>query len=163
MPSQLLERSTAAYLLFGCFSLSSLLAQSTSVSSKRPIDYVNGLVGTAPLDNRKLIGNAPPPGEQLYSGFTSPGAELPQSSTDIGPINRNLDLSYVAGVGWPYFYANRTMMGFSNVEAGGPTVMPVVGDWTVPPARSASVYDKVSEKSAPGYYSVWTTSKRVSS
>jgi len=116
---------------------------------------VNGLVGTAPLDNRKLIGNAPPPGEQLYSGFTSPGAELPQSSTDIGPINRNLDLSYVAGVGWPYFYANRTMMGFSNVEAGGPTVMPVVGDWTVPPARSASVYDKVSEKSAPGYYSVY--------
>jgi predicted alpha-1,2-mannosidase len=38
---------------------------------------------------------------------------------------------------------------------GGPTVMPVVGDWTVPPERSASVYDKAREKSSPGYYSVY--------
>jgi len=132
-----------------------VLAQNTSTSNKRPVDYVNGLVGTAPLDDQKLIGNAPPPGEQLYSGFTSPGAELPQSSTDLHPMNRNLDLSYVAGVGWPYFYPNRTIMGFSSGVAGGPTVMPVVGDWTVPPARNASVYDKAREKSSPGYYSVY--------
>jgi len=33
--------------------------------------------------------------------------------------------------------------------------MPVVGDWTVPPERSASVYDKAREKSSPGYYSVY--------
>ena len=54
-------------------------------TSKRPVDYANPLVGTAPLDNQKLIGNAPPAGEQLYSGFTSPGAVLQQwacSATD---------------------------------------------------------------------------------
>ena len=33
--------------------------------------------------------------------------------------------------------------------------MPVVGNWTVPPERSAAVYDKASEKSSPGYYSVF--------
>src|ERR1017187_2431508 len=79
-------------LLFGCLSAPMLPAQRAPASGKRPIDYANGLVGTAPLDNQKLIGNAPPPGEQLYSGFTSPGATLPHSSTELAPINANLDL-----------------------------------------------------------------------
>ena len=60
-------------------------------NSKRPVDYVNTLVGTAPLDQQKLIGNAPPPGEQVYSGFTSPAAMLPHSSTELGPVNANLE------------------------------------------------------------------------
>ena len=33
-------------------------------------------------------------------------------------------------------------------------VMPVVGDWTVPPDYSQSYYDKASEKASPGYYAV---------
>ena len=90
------------YLLSGCLSVSMLSAQRAHTSSKRPIDYANGLVGTAPLDSQKLIGNAPPPGEQLYSGFTSPGAMLPHSSTELAPINANLDLTYPAGVRAPY-------------------------------------------------------------
>lgn len=130
-------------------------AQSTKNPGKTPLDYVNGLVGTAPLDNQKLIGNAPPPGEQLYSGFTSPGARLPHSSTELAPINANLDLSYPAGVRASYFYPNRTMYGFSCGARKSPTIMPVVGDWTVPPERSGSVYDKKQEKASPGYYSVY--------
>ena len=136
-------------------SLPNVLAQQRSGSSKRPVDYANGLVGTAPLEDPKLIGNAPPPGEQLYSGFTSPAATLPHSSTDPGPINANLDLEYPAGVRASYFYPNRTMFGFSSGVFGGPDVMPVVGDWTVPPERSASVYDKKREHSSPGYYGVY--------
>jgi predicted alpha-1,2-mannosidase len=132
-----------------------LPAQQKSTSAKRPIDYANGLVGTAPLDDPKLIGNAPPPGEQLYSGFTVPGAVLPHSSTELNPINANLDLAFSAGVRASYFYPNRTIYGFSTGGNGGPTVMPVVGDWTVPPERSGSVYDKAREKSSPGYYSVY--------
>ena len=142
-------------LLCGYFLLPWLLAQRMPNSGKRPVDYANGLVGTAPLDSQKLIGNAPPPGEQLYSGFTSPGAVLPHSSTELAPINANLDLTYPAGVRAPYFYPNRTIVGFSSGAEAGPTVMPVVGDWTVPPERSASVYDKAREKSSPGYYSVY--------
>jgi len=124
-------------------------------SGKRPFDYADGLVGTAPLDDQKLIGNAPPPGEQLYSGFTSPGAVLPHSSTELAPINANLDLNYPAGVRAPYFYPNRMIVGFSSGAEDGPTVMPVVGNWTVPPERSASFYDKAREKSSAGYYSVY--------
>ncbi len=128
-------------------------------SDKRPVDYANGLVGTAPLDNQKLIGNAPPEGEELYTGFTSPGAVLPHSSTNLSPINKNLDVSYPAGVNYPYVYPHRMMLGFSSGETrgagGGFTIMPVVGNWTVPPERSASFYDKGKEKAAPGYYSVF--------
>jgi predicted alpha-1,2-mannosidase len=155
MRLRLVAGVAAACLLPGCLSLSSLLAQSAPAAGKRPIDYANGLVGTAPLDDPKLIGNAPPPGERLYSGITSPGAVLPHSSTDLAPINNNLDVNYSAGVGSSYYYPNRTMIGFSTGTMGGPTVMPVVGDWTVPPERSASVYDKAREKSSPGYYSVY--------
>jgi predicted alpha-1,2-mannosidase len=150
-------RYLAAILLAVFLGNSSLSAQKTTAAGKHPVDYANGLVGTAPLDDPRLIGNAPPAGEHLYSGLVSPGATLPHGSIDMAPINKNLDLSYGAGVGDPYFYPNRTMVGFSSGDGGGPTVMPVVGDWTVPPERSQSVYDKASERSSPGYYSVYLT------
>jgi len=135
--------------------LPTVRAQKAASHGERPVDYANGLVGTAPLDQQKLIGNAPPPGEQLYSGFTSPSAMLPHSSTELGPINANLDVNYPAGVRAPYFYPNRMIYGFTSGADGSPTVMPVVGDWTVPPERSASVYGKAREKASPGYYSVY--------
>lgn len=135
-----------------CF-LAGAMAQAHPAASKRPLDYANGLVGTAPLDKQELIGNAPPPGERLYSGMTSPGAVLPHGSVNLAPINRNVDLAYGAGVADWYFYPNRTMIGFTS--GAGPIVMPVVGDWTAPPERSASVYDKAREKSSPGYYAVF--------
>ena len=60
-------------------------------AQKEPVDWVNTLVGTAPLDKQELIGNAPPPGEELYTGMTSAAAVLPHGITDLGPINKNLD------------------------------------------------------------------------
>ncbi|MGA7158310.1 MAG: GH92 family glycosyl hydrolase [Acidobacteriaceae bacterium] len=150
------SRQYTGLLLFcGILLLPNVRAQQADTANGTPSSYVNGLVGTAPLDQKILIGNAPPPGEQLYSGFTSPAALLPHSSTEIGPINANLDLNYPAGVRAPYFYPNRMIYGFSGGADGNLTVMPMVGNWTVPPERSASVYDKAREKSSPGYYSVY--------
>src|ERR1035441_9689398 len=96
--------------------------------ARRPIDYVNALVGTAPLDDPKLIGNTPPPGEELYTGMTSPGAVLPHGVINLSPVNKNLDLSYAAGVGMSYNYTHRMMLGFTSAMQGL-TFMPVVGDW----------------------------------
>jgi predicted alpha-1,2-mannosidase len=151
----------SAFLLLGWLPPTSCRAQSTPSSDKRPVDYVNGLVGSAPLDNQKLIGNAPPPGEPLYTGMTSPGAVLPYGSTDISPINADLPFQYPSGVNPAFGYLNPTMVGFSSGGAGGPTVMPVVGDWTVPPQANVSTYDKASEKSSPGYYSVYLDTVRT--
>jgi predicted alpha-1,2-mannosidase len=129
-------------------------------STSSTVDEADPRVGTAPLDRQELIGNAPPPGEPLYSGITSPGARLPHSATEAAPVNVNLDLSYPTGVATPYYYTNPTMIGFTGGGGstyGGraePMVMPVVGDWTVPPAYAQSYYDKAHEKASPGYYSV---------
>jgi len=125
-----------------------------------PVDIANPLVGTAPLDRQELIGNAPPPGEPLYSGMTSPGASLPQSSTEAAPVNINVDLSYPTGVATSYGYGRPTMIGFTGGGGstyggrGTPMVMPVVGDWTVPPDYTPAYYDKASERASPGYYAV---------
>ena len=136
------------------------MAQDGTRSGNRPVDLADPLVGTAPLDRPELIGNAPPPGEPTYSGQTSPGARLPHSAVEAAPVNVNLELSYPTGVPAPYHYPNPTMIGFTGgggSSYGGnaePIVMPVVGDWTVPPAYSQSYYDKSREVASPGYYSV---------
>ncbi len=51
-------------------------------------------------------------------------------------------IAFTGGGGWSY---------------GGraePMVMPVVGDWTVPPVYTQAYYDKAREKASPGYYAV---------
>lgn len=131
-----------------------LVAQKAG-TAKTPLQYADPLVGTAPLDDQKLIGNAPPPGEQIYSGFVSPAARLPHGSTELGPINANLDVDFLAGVPALYYYPNRVMFGFTTGAHQSPTLTPVVGDWTMPPQRPASVYDKAKEKASAGYYSVY--------
>jgi predicted alpha-1,2-mannosidase len=136
-------------------------------SGKRAVDEANPLVGTAPLDRKELIGNAPPPGEPLYSGITSPGARLPHSAVEAAPVNVNIEQTYPTGVATPYYYPNPTMVGFTGgggaTYGGGaqPILMPVVGDWTVPPVYTQSYYDKAKEVASPGYYSVYLDSFRT--
>ena len=163
-----LERSASGAALVVALLLSStVLAAQDMERAAEPltaVDQANPLVGTAPLDQPALIGNAPPAGEALYSGITSPGAGLPHSAVEAAPVNLNVELSYPSGVATPYYYTNPTMIGFTG--GGGPTygaraqpiVMPVVGDWTVPPAYTEAYYDKAREKAAPGYYSVYLDS-----
>ncbi|MGH6615382.1 GH92 family glycosyl hydrolase [Sphingomonas sp.] len=141
--------------------------QRSSAEAKRPVDSADTRVGTAALDRQELIGNAPPPGEPVYSGITSPGARLPHSSTEAAPVNVNLELSYPTGVAAPYHYPNPTMLGFTGgggSSYGGraePIIMPVVGDWTVPPVYTPSYYDKARELASPGYYSVYLDTFRT--
>ena len=126
-----------------------------AAQGKEPVEYANPLVGTAPLDDPKLIGNAPPPGEELYTGFTEPGPALPHRSVNLGPINKDIpEAAHNHGIIWSYTHPRHTMIGFSSPEPGL-TIMPLVGNWTVPPDRSyASAYDKDTEKASPGYYAV---------
>ena len=127
-----------------------------SVAGKTPVEYANPLVGTASLDNVELLGNAPPRGEEAYSGFTYPGPALPHRDIILGPINKDLtEAAGNHGIIFPYVHSRRTMLGFSS-PMPSLTIMPVVGDWNVPPDRTyASPYDKASEKASPGYYSVF--------
>ena len=89
-------------------------AAETSRPAAAPVDEANPLVGTAPLDQQRLIGNAPPPGEPLYSGMTSPGASLPLSATEAAPVNINADLGFATGVPVSYGYGRPAMIGFTS-------------------------------------------------
>jgi hypothetical protein len=135
---------------------------SGSIPLKRPIDYVNVLFGTGSLDDQQLIGNAPPPGEELYNGMVCPGATLPYAITDVSPVNKDISLAYPHGNLYSYAYPRRTMVGFSNMVPNL-LLMPLVGDWTTPPdrIRYASLYSKESEKSSPGYYTVYLPDHKV--
>lgn len=136
--------------------LGALVCTQLAAAELRPVDYANPLVGTASLDDPKLVGNAPPPGEETYTGFTYPGPALPHRDILLGPINKDLtDAANNHGIIYPYIHARHTMLGFSS-PMNGLTIMPIVGDWTVPPDRTyASAYDKATEKASPGYYSVY--------
>ena len=144
-----LRQMLSALLLIGGF-------ETQLVAAKTPVEYANPLVGTASLDDPKLLGNAPPPGEEAYSGFTYPGPALPHRDIILGPINKDLtEAAGNHGIIFPYVHERRTMLGFSS-PMPGLTIMPVVGQWNVPPDRNyASPYDKASEKASPGYYSVF--------
>ncbi len=132
-----------------------------SVSNKKPVDYVNVLFGTASLDDRELIGNAPPYGEELYTGMVCPGAALPHG-IDISPVNKDISLAYPHGNLYSYTYPRRTMAGFSCMVEDM-LLMPLVGDWTTPPdrVRYASLYEKASERSTPGHYSVYLQDHKI--
>ncbi|MGN7932542.1 GH92 family glycosyl hydrolase [Sphingopyxis sp. 22461] len=157
--------ASSAAILPLMLALSPVAAQPKAGQS--PVDLANPLVGTAPLDDPAVIGNAPPPGEPVYSGQTSPGARLPHGSVEAAPVNNNIELLYPNGVPVPYYYTNPTMIGFTggggSTYGGGaePFIMPVVGDWSPPPAYSQSYYDKSREKASPGYYSVYLDSFRT--
>ncbi|MGA7439870.1 MAG: GH92 family glycosyl hydrolase [Luteibacter sp.] len=154
----------ALVLALSIFALGSAVAAQTkpakpTPSTGAPVDIASPLVGTAPLDDQKLLGNAPPPGEPTYTGMTTPGASLPQSATEAAPVNINADLGFATGVPVAYDYNRPTMIGFTGGGStygarGAPMVMPVVGDWTVPPDYMTSYYDKATEKASPGYYAV---------
>ncbi|MES2477111.1 MAG: GH92 family glycosyl hydrolase [Verrucomicrobiota bacterium] len=131
------------------------LLSAPAIHAEDPLELANPLVGTASLDDPKLLGNAPPPGEEAYSGFTWPGPALPHRNVIVGPINKDLtEAAGNHGIIFPYVHARRTMLGFSS-PMPGLTIMPVVGNWNVPPDRShASPYNKQTEKASPGYYAV---------
>ena len=149
-------RCLALVLLF------SVSLKNPATAAERPVDYANPLVGTAPLDDQSLVGNAPPPGEEIYTGFTVCGPALPHHDANLGPINKDLtEAAGNHGIIWPYNHQRRTMLGFSGPQPGL-TIMPLVGDWTVPPDRTyASVYDKNSEKASPGFYTVYFPDHKI--
>jgi len=132
-----------------------LAATAPGQAGESPVTLANPLVGTAALTDPSLIGNAPPPGEELYTGFVWPGPALPHREVLLNPLNKDLaEAADNHGIRWPYIHERKTMIGFS-APAPGLTIMPLVGDWTVPPDRGyASAYDKKSERASPGYYAV---------
>jgi len=126
-----------------------------SVVGKTPVEYANPLVARLRWMIRSYWGTLRRRARRLTPGLPFL-AGIAASRILLGPINK--DLSEAAdnhGIIFPYIqFASDDGWFFRPLP--GLTIMPVVGNWTVPPDRSyASPYDKAAEKASPGYYSVF--------
>ena len=85
-------------------------------AQRRPVDYVNPLIGTAPITDKEYLGNNPAPGEELYSGTVNPCAMVPDPAgyLCVGPVTSFDGAYHVRGSG--YRFDDATNMGFTQMN-----------------------------------------------
>jgi putative alpha-1,2-mannosidase len=161
--NMVLKRKFLPAALFLMGSVSDTLAQ------RRPVDYVNTLIGTAPMTDKQYLGNNPAPGEELYSGTVSPCAMVPDPAgyLCVGPVTGFDGAYHVRGSG--YRFDDATIMGFTQMngeysDENRLLFMPTIGPMRTNPGSRAdpswsyrSAKDPQREKGSAGYYSVFLT------
>jgi predicted alpha-1,2-mannosidase len=118
-------------------------------AQKRPVDYVNTFLGTAPLTNPADIGFRPP--WRVWAGLVFPGASVPNAMVQLSPITK-------FGSGAGYEYENPQIYAFAHTNKGhwnlcNIPILPVSGD--VNPDDFGSTFNHNKESSHPGYYQVY--------
>ena len=118
-------------------------------AQKRPVDYVNPFLGTAPLTNPADIGFKPP--WRVWAGLVFPGTSVPNAMVQLSPITK-------FGSGAGYEYENSRIYAFAHTNKGhwnlcNIPVLPVSGD--VDPADFSSNFTHKNESAHPGYYQVY--------
>ena len=127
-----------------------ILTATLSVKAeKRPIDYVNPFLGTAPLTNPADMGFKPP--WRVWAGLVFPGASVPNAMVQLSPITK-----FHSGAG--YEYENPAIVAFAHTNKGhwnlcNIPILPVSGD--VDPNDFASKFSHAQESAHPGYYQVF--------
>jgi predicted alpha-1,2-mannosidase len=129
-----------------------LLLSSTAIrlgAQKRPVDYVNTFLGTAPLTNPSDIGFKPP--WRVWAGLVFPGASVPNAMVQLSPITK-------FGSGAGYEYENPQIYAFAHTNKGhwnlcNIPILPVSGD--VNAADFGSTFSHKNESAHPGYYQVF--------
>ena len=146
-----------------------LLVAPHAFAQRLPVDYVNTLIGTAPITDKEYLGNNPARGEELYSGTVNPCAMVPDPAgyLCVGPVTGFDGTYHVRGSG--YRFDDATIMGFTQMNGEYsdenrllfmPTIGPIKtrpGSRTDPSSGYRSDRDRQSEKATAGYYSVLLT------
>jgi putative alpha-1,2-mannosidase len=140
-----------------------------ALAKRLPVDYVNPLIGTAPMTDKEYLGNNPAPGEELYSGTVNPCAMVPDPAgyLCVGPVTGFDGAYHVRGSG--YRFDDATIMGFTQMNGEYsdenrllfmPTIGPIKtssGSRNDPYSGYRSAKAPQSEKASAGYYSVILT------
>ena len=118
-------------------------------AEKRPVDYVNPLLGTAPLTDPADIGFKPP--WRVWAGLVFPGASVPNAMVQLSPVTR-------FGSGAGYEYENKIIYAFTHTNKGHWNLcyiplLPVSG--SVNPDDFGSTFSHERESAHPGYYQVY--------
>src|ERR1035437_6696471 len=117
-------------------------------AEKRPTEYVNTFLGTAPLTDPADIGFNPP--WRVWAGLVFPGASVPNGMVQLSPITK-------FGSGAGYEYENPKIYAFAHTNKGhwnlcNIPILPVSGE--VNPDDFASTFSHATESAHPGYYQV---------
>jgi len=123
-----------------------------SSSTSSYTQYVNPLIGTAPLTDPRILGYTLPDGWRSWAGLVFPGSSLPNAMVQLSPITE-----YGSGAG--YEYEDSLIYGFTHTNKGhwnlcNIPLLPISGvsDTTT---RYASVFSHAREKASPGFYQVY--------
>ena len=138
-----MKKSVAILLMCCLFCILPLQGQ------RLPVDYVNPLLGTAPLTNPADIGFTPP--WRVWAGLVFPGVSVPNAMVQLSPITK-------FGSGAGYEYENSQIYAFAHTNKGhwnlcNIPLLPVSGE--VNPNDFASNFNHKRESAHPGYYQVY--------
>ncbi|QHS54316.1 glycoside hydrolase family 92 protein [Mucilaginibacter sp. 14171R-50] len=117
--------------------------------------YVNTFIGTAPLNDPKVLGYKLPEGWRSWAGLVFPGSSLPNAMVQLSPMT-----AYGSGAG--YQYEDSVILGFTHTNKGhwnlcNIPVLPVSN----PGEKFGSRFSHKRESSAPGFYQVYLDDYQV--
>jgi predicted alpha-1,2-mannosidase len=134
-----------------------LVATTAVKSQPKPVytKYVNTFIGTAPLNDPKILGYELPKGWRSWAGLTFPGSSLPNAMVQLSPIT-----AYGSGAG--YQYEDSVILGFTHTNKGhwnlcNIPILPVSGA----SGKFGSRFTHEKESSAPGFYQVYLEDYKV--
>lgn len=138
--------------LFTTLLLATMLAIiSCSIEKRRPVDYVNPLLGTATLWKAEDLGYVRTWKERTWGAEVFPGSSLPNAMVQLSPVTQ-----FHSGAG--YQYEDTVIYGFAHTNKGHWNLLhlpllPVTGEISL--SHYASGFSHAQESAHPGYYSVY--------
>lgn len=137
------------------FVLAVTLVASSFVKAQQPqsyTKYVNTFIGTAPMNDPKILGYTLPQGWRSWAGLVFPGSSVPNAMVQLSPIT-----AFGSGAG--YQYEDTVIYGFAHTNKGhwnlcNIPILPVSGQ-ADQQGKYGSRFSHDNESSSPGYYQVY--------
>lgn len=152
-------RINVIILLLVIVSAVSCKTQSIGTNNKKsPAAYVNTFIGSAPLQDPKIVGYIPPKDWRVWAGLTYPGASLPNAMVQLSPITE-------FGSGAGYEYEDTLIYAFTHTNKGhwnlcNIPILPVSGNVKAD-NKFVSRFSHDRESAGAGYYKVYLEDYKV--
>ncbi|MGY4539180.1 putative alpha-1,2-mannosidase [Mucilaginibacter sp. UYNi724] len=121
----------------------------TNAQTVQYTKYVNTFIGTAPLNDPKILGYELPKDWRSWAGLTFPGSSLPNAMVQLSPMT-----AYGSGAG--YQYEDSVILGFTHTNKGhwnlcNIPILPMSNRGS----KFGSRFSHKKESSSPGFYQVY--------
>ena len=129
-----------------------------ATGKKEPAAYVNTFIGTAPLQDPKIVGYIPPKDWRVWAGLTYPGTSVPNAMVQLSPITE-------FGSGAGYEYEDTVIYAFTHTNKGhwnlcNIPVLPVPGTVNAE-SPMYSRFSHARESAGAGFYKVYLDDYKV--